>query len=391
MIEVAKNIWNRKFLNCFLIIQFILVLTYFFMTTASIQKAFNLYIEVPKILQENKDRLIHIEVQNDEVDYDDFKNIYNKIKKDNNIEDIVTFENNYFQSQSLNFGTVSNLRIDLDVSKITDFTIEDGRFFEKIDYDNKNIPVIVGSELAKKDHLKVGDSIKEDLTDKKYQVIGIMKRSNYWFQQSITDGLILSLDNQVITLIPKNDKDIKQHYYAIIASDSNQKKAINAINNITKQSNVYIESTYIGKELEKKRNQIISENFYWFVFSISMIIMLSIGTAILTISHLYSRKKEIGIRLAVGYSPEKIFNMLTNEIIVIVTAAYIISCFIGIILIGNGIDDLEGANLYTGYAFTPQIAIMGAVATWIMCIPTIIAIFVNVKKIQPKNLIGGKE
>lgn len=390
MREILKSVWKRKLSNLLKMLQIILVIVYFFVTAASIQQAFMIYWEVPKVLDNNMEKIIHLEVQ-DETNLADFQNFCNSLKNNQLINEIAHYESSFFESEKLDNKTIGNLKVDYKINQIKNFQVREGRNFSERDLQNEISSLLIGSELARKFNLKIGDMIKDFGSDNEYRIIGILKENSHWFQQSISEGFILSLDQQVITLLSSEDEDyVRLHYYCTVDS-KNIKSTIDKIETVAEDNHIFIQAKTVADELNEQFNTILNNNIYWLIFSIIIMFIISIGTASLTITHLYARKKEIGIRLAVGYSPNQIIYLFAGEILVFTLLAYGMACLLGYIMIGNGMMSLGGSESYTGFVFTGKVALFGGVAALVMCLPSMIALLVCVRKFQPKNLIGGKE
>ena len=105
---------------------------------------------------------------------------------------------------------------------------------------------------------------------------------------------------------------------------------------------------------------------------------------------MYSRKKEIGIRMALGYTFWQICRLLVGEVLVLVLSGWILTVT-GVKIMYGGGEYLGGARLYTGIFLSLKIILLGGAAALLMCMPTVIALIVKFRKLQPNNLIGGNE
>lgn len=388
MREIIKNTWKHKWSNFLIMLQLILVITYFFMTSISVQRAFNICIEVPKVFGDKMNETLHLEVQEEGVDLSDFEKFCTELKEKHIINEIITCDLLDFESNELSDDVVGNLKVQTGMKQIKDFEMKEGRNFNEDDLKREKHPILVGSQLAQKNNLKVGDLIEESIEGELYEIIGILKENNRWFENSAANGVILSLDQQVVTLM--EEEYVHMDYYCNINIDYKD-GIIENIKAIADKYNVIVRPTFVNDELGEEYKDILDDNIYWLVFAIVIMVMITIGTATLSITHMYSRKKEIGVRMAVGYTTKKIVILFGGEIVLITLLAYIISCVIGMTFIGDGIEIWDGVVTYTGNVFSGKIALFGAIAAVCMCTPSAIALLINIKKYQPKNLIGGRE
>ncbi|MBU5478622.1 ABC transporter permease [Eubacterium sp. MSJ-13] len=389
MMEIFKSIWNKKLKNLLLLLQVIVVITYFFITMASIQKAFYIYKEVQKTIDVKTNILYDIEVQNDDQEITQFNNFCNEVRKITSGK-LISYANTDFQSDAFDNEIVGNLKIDIGLKNIKKFKFQSGRFFEEKDFGRKVNPIIIGNKLAKQYSVSVGDVIKDTVANKNCEVIGVLKPDNHWFLQSISDGVITYLDNQIISLIPKKNSEIQMHYYLVADSKEIKGNVIKKINSLAEKFNIIQQTKLVSSELKEQYNTIVSENIGWLSFSILMLVLIALGTATLAVTNVYSKCKEIGVRLAVGYTQKQIVNMFSMEILSIVMAAYVFSGIIGILCIGNGMSVIGNVVCSDGYIFSGDIALIGGVAAVLMCIPSVISLKICMRKLKPIGLIGGR-
>lgn len=390
MKELLKNLWKQKMFQFLLLLQVTLSIVYFFMTSVSIQEAFNLFVEVPKVLKKTQDTIMHLETQED-TNVEDFQKLCNALRKEQVLEDLAFYEERYFNRVD-NFGEeteIGNLKMELGISEMGNFATEQGRGFKKEDLKSDMPVMLLGSKVAQKYHLKAGDLM--EVSDIEHKIVGILKEDSHWFFQTISEGNILSLDNQVVTLVPSFEEEVPMHFYGIIGYGLNPAMAVDKVQAMAERYHVILKAEMVNEELNEQYQKILNDNIQWLVFSISIMIMVAIGTASLSVARLYTRKKEMGIRMAVGYSTRRLFTLYMGEIVVLMFLSYAIACFFGNWFIGDGTSILGGLEMYTGHCFTGNIAFLGGIAVLCMCLPPAVSLFMVICKFQPKNLIGGKE
>ena len=214
----------------------------------------------------------------------------------------------------------------------------------------------------------------DGLIEKYYKVVGILKEKSKWFMQSVSDGMITSLDEKVF--IPKQSDDVNLHYYCVISRQETTDKALKDISNAIERYNIDADKKLISTELSEQYKMKMTENKQWFSFSVIILIITSIGISILVAAHIQSREYEIGIKMAVGYSDRTI------------AALSFLTAYGGArFMLGNGYDN----GIYSGDYVSLQIAAFGGIVLFIVFIPSLIVMTVKASRLQPKDLIGGRE
>lgn len=392
MREILKSIWKHKLSNLLMLLQIVLVIIYFFMTAASIQKAFNICIEVPDVLGDKYDSVVHCQVQADGTDPVEFQKFRDSLIENGIVNEFAYYNTNTASIMNETFGDdmIANLRMERGISQIADFPIQEGRSFGEEDMEEETVPLLAGYELAEKYKIKTGDIIESE--DVKYKVIGVMKRGCCWFMQSVSEGLVLSLDTQAVTLATKEEtEDIQMHYYGTAGASLTAAQAAAKINDMAEDFHITLRAKVLDAELDRQFEAIWDDNIYWLIFAITIMFMVAIGTASLTVTHLYTRKKDVGIRMALGYSPGRIFSLFAGETVTLALISGALACLGGALMIGNDKQFLDEMVIYTGYEFSGRIAMFGVIGAVCMCVPSMLVLAVVLHKFQPKNLMGGKE
>lgn len=388
MREAVRNIWKYKLSYFLIFLQMVCVIVYFFMTTSTIQEAFQKNVAIPKVLGKDMKNIIYLQVQNEETDTEKFYKMCAELKKEHAVQAIGAYQNSFFDGDCFDGQEVGNLQMTFSMDKIKRVGLISGRYFEKKDMQRKKKPVIVGNELAEKYDVKPGNTIWDPIVEQKYEVIGVMKKGELWFQQSIGDGLILSLDNQVMTLLP--EKEVFQ-YYCCYAEQKNKEEIIRSIEEAARRYDITIEVKTMEEELRQSFHMTLNENISWLVFSIVIMVLFAIGMATLSVSHMIARKKEIGIRMAVGYPRKKICRIFVREIFTVSISAYVMACVLAVFLIGNGTNEWDGAVTYNGMFFSGQQVLLGFLAVILLCIPSVLTVYINGRRLNPVNLLGRRE
>ena len=159
------------------------------------------------------------------------------------------------------------------------------------------------------------------------------------------------------------------------------------ISNAIERYNIDADKKLISTELSEQYKMKMTENKQWFSFSVIILIMTSIGISILVAAHIQSREYEIGIKMAVGYSDRKIMSMFLGEFITIAVLSFLTAYGGARFMLGNGYDN----GIYSGDYVSLQIAAFGGIVLFIVFIPSLIVMTVKASRLQPKDLIGGRE
>jgi len=397
MIEVMKSLSKKKIFYILIMLQFIFSLVYFFVIAAAIQSAFYININVPRQLDISTEQLIHIEVDVFE-EKSNFNNFVADIESQLNGK-VGTYESNVINSVELG-GDVGTVEIDSNIVLMKELEIEQGTYFDYSDFkynimisdEDNPVSILIGSELAKEYGVEIGDEVYDLDNSQSFVVKGILKPGSKWFADTVDEGSIADLGYEVI--VPRSESDyIHVHYYCIMPEQVDIDDTIKQIKQLAEKNSVTMEAEFVSDELAVKFSESLEENKNWMIFVVVMMIMISVGTASLFMAQMKSRKHEIGIKVAVGYSCKKIIKMLFGEVLVVATVAFSIAAILGKVMLGQVEQpSIWGQGTYVdGYYISADILIMGAVILMIMCVPAVVLLGVKTKRLQPRELIGGNE
>lgn len=404
MKEILKSISKRKLFNCLLFLQLLFSILYFLLSAISIQSVVTDKDTVYKELDSNPSRTIQIEVQNE-----DSKN-FSKFKADvlnsNVVETFTGWDNNFLTPTTHVFADLSSdidkVTVDKDCDKLKKINIKSGRYFNNDDHSNKKVngskkkplSMIIGSEFAHNNNLKVGD-IYKDFMDQYYKVVGILEPNSKWFYSEVTSGDIMMLDNAVMVAYVENSdiymmESSIMYFYSIVKDNVSTDEAIATINNLAKKYNIIQEPKVISSELEQLNKENLEKNSGWLIIAIAIIVFVVIGTSILIMSHMYMRRNEIGIRMANGYSFKKISLLLWGEFFVVALLAFLSALIYTIFYCSGGKMVMSSTYFISSYHLTGSVVLISIGIFLLMCIPSLLVLVFKLRKVQPKDLIGGK-
>lgn len=404
MKEILKSISKRKLFNCLLFLQLLFSILYFLLSAISIQSVVTDKDTVYKELDSNPSRTIQIEVQNE-----DSKN-FSKFKADvlnsNVVETFTGWDNNFLTPTTHVFADLSSdidkVTVDKDCNKLKKIIIKSGRYFNNDDHSNKKVngskkkplSMIIGSEFAHNNNLKVGD-IYKDFIDQYYKVVGILEPNSKWFYNEVTSGDIMMLDNAVMVAYVENSdiymmESSIMHFYSIVKDNVSTDKAIATINNLAKKYNIIQEPKVISSELVQLNEENLEKNSGWLIIAIAIMVFVAIGTSILIMSHMYMRRNEIGIRMANGYSLKKVSLLICGEFFVVSLLAFLSALIYTMLYCAGGKMAMSSTYFISSYHLNGNVVLISIGIFLLMCLPSILALVFKLRKVQPKDLIGGK-
>lgn len=400
MREILKSLGKRKLANILLLVQIILSLFYFFNTAVSIQKVFYIYQEVPKTLNTDTEQIIIVDVDVDSgggLTNELFQAFCETVKKETDVEKISTYHNSWLECEQLDIEFADALAVDWDIDWIRQIEVEEGRGFREEDYDlsrtdgtkERPFPLLIGQEFRQQYSLQIGDRF-EDGNNDNFIIVGVLKKSSLWFQQSISDGMFLTLDNQAVKPLSKSPEP-EMNYYFKVSDHVSAGDTAEKIENIAGRYQIVLSAEVVSDRLDEQFSEEMRKNIQWLCFSLIVLVMIAVGMAAIILARMYSRRQEIGIRMAVGYSFGKICRLFVGEVLVLVLSGWIFTVIGAKIIYGGSVESFGSIRIYTGLYLSLRIILLGGAAAILMCMPTVIALFVKFRKLQPNNLIGGNE
>lgn len=402
MREIIKSLGKRKLANLLIFLQIIFSLLYFFNTAISIQRVFHIYEDVPKTLQTDAGQIIMAEVNTESGNSPDsmsegvsmelFQTFLDAVKRETKIEKVNTYHNSWLESEAMNMEFINAQEVDWDIEWIREIEVDEGRGFKENDFDRKYAngtkehpyPLLIGRELKQKYSLGIGDKLS-DSNNQNYIVAGILKKGSLWFEQSISDGMLLSLDNQAV--MPFQEQYEPQlYYYFKIPENVSGKQTAEKIESIAERYQIFLTADTVSDLMKEQFDKDLKENLQWLCFSLIVLVMIAIGLATIILARMYSRGREIGIRMALGFSFGRILWLLVGEVFMVVLAGWALAVIWKFVEYG-GWGDTMGEVLY----LSPGILLLGGLAALLMCLPAVTTLFIKFRKLQPNSLIGGNE
>jgi len=234
---------------------------------------------------------------------------------------------------------------------IKNLKIDSGRNFTEEDFsidEGKIIPIIVSEDL------KEGMPINSVITGK-FKVIGILKDNNNLFYDN-TGSLYTGVTQKEKTIIVPMNYDIPSNQNAMfygIAENTmitlkNEGQAEEYIAKIKKDmENITPNAFEVNKVSDKKAEFIESEKTPIAIslsFSLILIIFSFFGIMSIILTSLIRRKKEFGIKLALGWNFKNICYQVIIEIFLLGISSYSIAVILSLILMQGGAYELNLAT-----------------------------------------------
>ena len=399
MKEILKSITKRTLFNILIFLQVLFSILYFFITTISMQAVVNSNISAKNEQDSNPKRTLHMEIQNE--DSKNFSKFKEELLNANLVDGLTGWRNSDLTPDTHVIGekgdSFDNVQLAKGSEKLKKINVATGRYFTDADFKKENatgskskpFSMILGSEFANNQNLKVGDSY-HDVNDKYYKVVGILEPNSKWFRQTVSEGNIMVMDNAVMVAYVNDPENPLMHYYSILNDNVNSDDAIYKINKIAKKYNIVVEAKTISTELNETYSESVSQDISWVIFSLIILVFVTIGTSILIVSHMYMRKNEIGIRMACGYSFKKVLLLLWGEFLVVSILAFLSALLIAYISYSGGKEIMFSAYYFSSFHLSYGIVLIGIGVFLLMCIPSLLVLVFKLRKVQPKDLIGGK-
>ena len=239
-----------------------------------------------------------------------------------------------------------------------------GRFFKISDFNRNNKYVVIGKDL-KDDIVKINDTKYYYINNNQYEVIGIMGDSKR--ETPYDYSVYYNLDGYFS--FPDNGVELK---YMIDSSNKNEGKIIENI------LNADFNVTRIESELANKKDYFIEDLKCSMKLIIGIIITLILSTALVTEYWIKNRKKEIGIKRALGATKLKISFEIIGELIRTSSISYIVGYILYLIfyLIKDG---------YVNFYFSLIVIVF-----LITLLSSLLVSFIPIKeslKVQPREIM----
>ncbi|GFZ31736.1 hypothetical protein CSC2_22620 [Clostridium zeae] len=302
---------------------------------------------------------------------------------------------------------VKLLIIDQGANEFVKLPLDNGSNFKSNDFGKNHDEmrnILLGSIFEK--FFKVGDIITlQSDKQEQFKVIGFLKNNTYFYNQGgVITSSLNNLSSALIIPINKDEEQDKQLFVARIMrglllqlkDNVNYEEASRKINLKAQELKLSEKNEKLDSILKVIIDDFINANLSQMIIGIFFCIFSSIGLITSLIVTIYSKKREIGIRIAYGASHLNIFSSLFLEVIFISIISYV-GAIIMYILENNGSIQLikkqySSMNIIDIYGTIDIYLLLELLIIAMLMLTVISLIIFNVlKKLQPKDLIGGLE
>lgn len=370
-----------------IVFQLTLSLSLFFIFSFDAKRVFQHSVDINSFFDGNIGNAYMLNLNTDNVTLKDLYNAYDEINQKLNIDSFASYTNTAVALG--NGGEIyPAIQVSERIPKFKALKMYEGRYFDNQDFIYKEdaiVPVIIGYDLYKTNKYKIGSTF--DVGGQKNKIIGVLDKGNVWpDQQVVTNGAITELGNTVLLpeLLDQYSRPNFVYYFVIDKNTSDKGLYISQLKQILKKHHVVASINSVKAEADQEQNRLIEGNMLWLVFSLIFVLLSSAAIAITLISIIMNNKKSIGIKIAVGGSISYMKKLYILELFFIYVVSFLISLYMTKNSFGDTID------LWKELLSKEVLGIVLLVSLAV-CLPTVIAVLNTFRKLQPKELIGGKD
>jgi len=280
---------------------------------------------------------------------------------------------------------------------ILDIEIYEGRSLNKDDFNTDNveeIPILAGYKY--KDIIKLGTVLTVGDQKEKFKVVGIMKPNNKWFSDDDYIRLPLEdIDSRfIIPFTPTQKNDLMStlcmlhKMFFVLDSSDDFLTLSEQIERKALDLGLKVSCVTMAQELQEYKNEKL-ETFKINIFiSIFFMIAALSGTTAVILSSIIQRKREFGIRLATGASINSLKIIIVGEIMLITIISAIVAFAI------SYLNNYTSISLYKEIVFDlfkDEVLLFILASIIIMTFASSILPIIKINRLQPRELIGGRE
>lgn len=341
------------------------------------------------------------DVSDDSISIDNLKVFYNTLKENNAVGSIGSFVNDTVIAVNNNIKTnrewINIIYMDDSLIKMSNLKVSEGKDIKYINEESANsIPVWIGSELAKEN--PIGTMIKVTINgDVKKQLViaGILEKGiKFWNGNgTFLSNSLINMDYSMIAPMQK-EQDSGEAFTARILRNT-----VIQLKDISKKSNF---NSFVQKNAQKELNnsgftfkvidsqmeeeQIIEKNKVQTVFIIALAIMLlvlsSFGLLGVILASILRRKRELGVRYAIGSTPKHLALLVFGEIVLLYVFSGVIALILSFIMSAFFSENLPIDINPLTILYTFGVVLIFSLATALMPI-------ISVLRLEPVEMING--
>ncbi|MCQ6567350.1 ABC transporter permease [Bacillus mycoides] len=418
-IKSALIALKKRFLfSLLLLIQFTFGLS---TITSSINVFYNLYYlndNSSSVLDLNNTYLISFDMATDRLRSDQFnkeqiQEIYNKLQQNKDVISYGTYEERIIELESSNRllknsmladlknktfhderPTINTIIVDENYYRLLNFPLKTGNGFSHQDFQKKSeerMNVLVGSYF--KEYFQVGDTINDQ-----YTIIGFLPENKFIVNNNSTNTY-LKLDKAMILPMPSErygeyeSMFLRLHQSTILTlrKDADIKKLQETIQLKGNDVTLYLKN--LGEEINKDVTVNSYSEIPQLIVGILFILFSIAGIVVTTIVSILMRKREFGIKLVLGDSKIGIFIQIVLENTCVGIAGMGMSLAYFLLRYGALLQTAKDLNVASVLDFKLNLPILCLVFLFLLLIIIVsnLIVFLFIRKLEPKTLIGGME
>lgn len=392
MRDIVRNIWKRKWSNFLLFLQLFIALM--FMTDAYVlyQGVFQYFSVVRKDIQADVGKTLNIKVDAQDMEAG-LSSFEKNLLASGKVDKLGGFKSHLFESPSLSGEELDSIMLSDNLEWLKEIPVVSGKKVSQVKFDqdkkgSKNDPlsIWISQDLCKKHHLKLGQIIT-DIDDKCYILQGMTDSQGLWFDDNLVSQSYVSLKNTVVVESGVKSNTL-QDLYASIPEGVTEKEAIKAVETAGDLCKVDVSAKTVDTVLKAAYDEAMEDNFIWLSGAVLIISVVMIATITLMSARIYERKKEIGIRRAVGYTSGRLAVLFTQELFFVGVLAWLTEGIYAWYVYGQSQD---GSVEFSQGQFGLPLFLVSGLFVVIQIIPACIFAMRQMGKMQPQKLIGGSE
>lgn len=418
--SALKELWNRKIITVLIVLQFTLGL-FHFITSVNIYYSMNYlsnnnnclldtnttyfmrthnikqYRDFSQEMKDSVDQVYKALISSKSIEGYGTYNTYMPLELKNSSKPIAEELKNSLINPQMHVDkpTIETITIDKGYYDMLKESISKGKGFTAADFKKKpeeKQGVILGSFLEK--YFDIGDIIND-----KFIVYGFLKKDKFIPIQN--DGNIyVKLDKRM--LLPNtNDtmKDSESRYYELVQGTLlklKNKEDVDTVNKLMlnrgKNLQFYIKN--LGDAINDENVAINKNEKPIIIMEIIIGIFFILGIVVITLTSILIRKREFGIKLAFGESLIGIFYRLLIENFITFFIGFVLSLIYFRIKYADVIRNANTMGIVGVFDVKlsfPILVIVFFITFSIVIIANMIILELFLKKLEPKELIGGIE
>lgn len=389
--------------------------------TSSINVFYNLHHLNDKsssVLNVDKTYLINFETtadrsQSNKFNKEQIQQIYNKIQQNKDVISFGTYEERIIELESSNRllknsmladlknktfhderPTINSILVDENYYRLLDFSFKNGKGFSRQDFQKKGeekMNVLAGSYF--KEYFQVGDTINN-----RYTIIGFLPENKFIVNNNSTNtylkldkAMILPMSSEMYGEYESMFLRLHQSTVLTLRKGADVKELQETIQ--LKGNSVTLHLKKLGEEISKD----ITVNSYseipQLIVGILFILFSIAGIVVTTIVSIMMRKREFGIKMVLGESKIGVFIQIVLENTIVGIAGFGMALSYFSLRYGALLQTAKDLNVASVLDFKLNLPILLLVFLFLLLIIVVsnVIVFLFIRKLEPKTLIGGME